>query len=114
MAPRKQKSVEKPVSQPNDTQLRLTHNLQITLAKHYFKQLKLDYGTNIFADPNSKIFLEDVNVFEIDTRMKKEALVLLKEQRLDIFLHLINKFISSNRFVGCLMQSLLEMILVSS
>lgn len=50
------------------------NHLKTTLAKQYFQQLKLDI--NCFADPNSVIFLENVDVFEIDNRMKNDALLL--------------------------------------
>lgn len=100
-------------SPPNSTQLRLVNQMKVILARQYFKQLKLLDYVNCFVDPNSKIFLEDVNLFEIDTRIKNEALLLAKEQRSDIFLKFINKLVSSNRFVGSLAQSTLELILVS-
>lgn len=97
----------------NSTQLKCIKCVQTIFAKQYFQQLRLDFGTNYF-DPYSKIFLEDVDVCEIDNQMKKEALIPLKEQRLDLFLHFMNKFVSSNRFVGPnLIQSILELILVS-
>lgn len=113
MAPRKKQIKIVENEPPNAIQLRLINQLKDILSKQYFKQAKLDYA-NFFADPNSKILLENVNVFEIDTRLKNEALLLQKEQRFDIFLHLINKFVSSNRFVGSIIQTTLELILVSN
>lgn len=98
---------------PNSTQLKFIKCVQIIFAKQHFQQLRLDFGANYF-DPYSKIFSEDADVCEIDSRMKNETLILLKEQRLDIFLHSTNKFTSSNRFIGTtLIQSILELILVS-
>lgn len=88
-------------------------NLQIILCRQYFKQLKLDYPVTFTADPDNKLPL-DVNVFEVDVRMKKDVMALRREGRHDIFLHLVNKLASSNRFVGLtILEALLELILVS-
>lgn len=114
MAPRRATKLDvKKVTPPTATQLKYIQCVQRIFAKQHFQLLRLDFGIN-FCDPYSKIFVEDVDVNEIDSRTKNEAAGLLKEQRLDIFLHLMNKLVSSNRFVGqSLMQSILELVLVS-
>lgn len=95
---------------PNTNQTKYIHCVQTIFAKQHFQQLRLDFSTNIF-DPYSKIFL-DVNVFEIEN--KNEVLEFLKQQRPDVFLHVMNKLVSSNKFAGQTpLQSILELILVS-
>lgn len=60
------------------------------------------------------MFDTNVDVAEIDVPMRNEAMILLKEQRFDIWLHYLNKCTSANRFVGAtLLQSVLELILVN-
>lgn len=115
MPPRRASKVVKKTVPPSATpvQLKCIECVQRIFAQQHFQQLRLDFGTKNF-DPFSKIFLENPEVNEIDIRTKNEASVLLKEQRVDIFLHFINKIVSSNQFVGfAIMQSILELILVS-
>lgn len=113
MAPRRTTKVNVKKVTPTAIQLKYVHCVQRIFAQQHFELLRLDFGTN-FCDPHSKVFVEDVDVNEIDSRTKNEAAGLLKEKRVDIFLHLVNKLVSSNRFVGqSVMQSILELILVS-
>ncbi len=100
---------------PNSTQLKCIECVQKTYAKQHFEQLRLDFATTFGFDPFSKIFLDDVDVCEIEIRTRNDALVLLREQRLDVWLHSMYKFVSSNRFPGiALVQAILELILVTT
>lgn len=100
-------------STPSAIQLKCIRCVQRTFAKQHFQQLRLDYGKNFF-DPYNKIFVDDVVVSEIDICTRNEGQLLLKEQRFDIFLHFMNKLVSSNQMPGAvLIQSVLELILVS-
>ncbi|KAJ6643650.1 hypothetical protein Bhyg_08613, partial [Pseudolycoriella hygida] len=94
--------------------LKFLRSLQTIFSRQHFQQLRLDYPTNDF-DPYSKIFLEVKDIDEIDSRVKKEAMALLKEQRIEVFLHFVNKLVSSNMFIGlALVQSILEVILTTN